>query len=84
MATVEEIGQEKQRIAERLARLDAERAKLAEQLNELEIAERVLSRFGRGAPPWRSVAAGDARRGPLRLPPPNAGLAPLSRRRGCR
>ncbi len=85
MATVEEIGQEKQRIAERLARLDAERAKLAEQLNELEIAERVLSRFGRGAPPpWRSVAAGDARRGPLRLPPANAGLAPLSRRRGCR
>ena len=60
MATVEEIGQEKQRIAERLARLDAERAKLAEQLNELEIAERVLSRFGRAAPPWRSVAAGDA------------------------
>ena len=49
MATVDEIGQEKQRIAERLMRLDAERAKLAEQLNELEIAERVLSRFGRGA-----------------------------------
>jgi hypothetical protein len=46
MATVEEIGQEKQRIAERLARLDTERAKLADQLNELEIAERVLSRFG--------------------------------------
>jgi hypothetical protein len=49
MATVEEIGQERQRIAERLARLDAERGKLAEQLNELEIAERVLSRFGGGA-----------------------------------
>jgi hypothetical protein len=46
MATVDEIGQEKQRISERLARLDAERAKLADQLNELEIAERVLSRFG--------------------------------------
>ena len=48
MATVDEIGQEKQRIAERLARLDAERVKLAEQLDELEIAERVLSRFGKG------------------------------------
>ena len=48
MATLEEIGQEKQRIAERLARLDADRAKLAEQLNELDIAERVISRFGIG------------------------------------
>ena len=51
MATMEEIGQERQRIAERLARLDAERAKLAEQMNELEIAERVLSRFGMGGAP---------------------------------
>ncbi len=48
MATFDEISQEKLRIAERLARLDADRAKLAEQLNELEIAERVLSRFGQG------------------------------------
>jgi hypothetical protein len=39
------IGQEKQRISERLARLDAEREKLSAQLNELEIAERVLARF---------------------------------------
>jgi hypothetical protein len=46
MATLDEIGQERQRIAERLARLDADRAKLAQQLDELEIAERVLSRFG--------------------------------------
>ena len=35
MATLEEIGQEKQRISERLSRLDAERTKLADQLNEL-------------------------------------------------
>jgi hypothetical protein len=49
MDTVDEIGQEKQRISERLARLDAERTKLADQLNELEIAERVLTRFG-GSP----------------------------------
>jgi len=40
------IGQEKQRISERLARLDVERTKLSDQLNELEIAERVLARFG--------------------------------------
>jgi hypothetical protein len=40
------VEQEKQRISERLARLDAEREKLIDQLNELEIAERVLARFG--------------------------------------
>jgi hypothetical protein len=68
MATVDEIGQEKQRIAERLVRLDAERAKLAEELNELEIAERVLSRFGRGA-----TTAVRGRRGrPARVAPPVA------------
>ena len=46
MATLDEISQEKQRVAERLARLESERTKLADQLNELEIAERVLTRFG--------------------------------------
>jgi uncharacterized protein (UPF0335 family) len=40
------MGQEKQRISERIERLDAEREKLSAQLNELEIAERVLTRFG--------------------------------------
>jgi hypothetical protein len=47
MATLDEIGQEKQKVSERLARLDAERAKLGAQLSELEVAERVLSRFGK-------------------------------------
>jgi hypothetical protein len=47
MATLDEIGQEKQKVSERLARLDAEREKLGAQLNELEVAERVLARFGR-------------------------------------
>ena len=46
MATLDEIGREKLRISERLARLDAERTKLGDQLNELEIAERVLQRYG--------------------------------------
>jgi hypothetical protein len=57
MATWDEVAQEKQRIAERLARLDADRAKLAEELSELEIAERVLSRFG------KSETAAPRRRG---------------------
>jgi hypothetical protein len=46
MATLDEIGQEKQRISERLARLDGKRTKLGNQLSELEIAERILARFG--------------------------------------
>lgn len=72
MATMEEIGQEKQRISERLARLDAERTKLADQLNELEIAERVLNRFG-GEP----ETGGRRRRGrPARTAP-----APAAQRR---
>ena len=47
MATLDEIGQERQRVSERLARLDTERTRLAGQLSELEIAERVLTEFGR-------------------------------------
>jgi hypothetical protein len=53
MATLDEIGQERQRLGDRLARLDADRAKLAQQLEELEIAERVLSRFGMPQPAER-------------------------------
>ena len=72
MATLDEIGQEKQRISERLARLDAERTKLGDQLNALETAERVLTRFGekadttarrrRGRPARTAPAAGGQRR----------------------
>lgn len=80
MATLEEIGQAKQRIAERLARLDADRAKLADELNELEIAERVLSRFGRTEPaerrrrgrPARTGSAGAGGRRARSAPAPNA------------
>ena len=64
MATLDEIGQEKQRIAERLARMDAERTKLAEQLNELEIAERVLNRFGAGESTERRRRGRPARSAP--------------------
>lgn len=49
MPTSDEIGRERQRVSEQLARLDAKRAKLAYELNELEIAERVLTRFGKTA-----------------------------------
>jgi hypothetical protein len=45
MATLDEIGRERQRVSEQLARLDVERAKLANELNELEITERTSSRL---------------------------------------
>jgi CRP-like cAMP-binding protein len=45
MSTLDDIAVERQRLVERLARVDAERTKLTEQLAELEAAERVLSRF---------------------------------------
>jgi hypothetical protein len=40
------MEQEKQWISHRLAQLDAKREKLSGELDELEIAERVLARFG--------------------------------------
>jgi hypothetical protein len=77
MATVDDIGQEKQRIAERLARLDADRAKLAQQLEELEVAERVLARFGGQKPQPQQMA----RRGRTRaaLPAPATVSGPRRR-----
>ena len=68
MASIDEIGQEKQRISERLARLDAERTRLGDQLNELEIAERVLTRFG-----GKADAIGERRRGRPAASAPAAG-----------
>src|SRR6202022_4470078 len=73
MATLDEIGQEKQKLSDRLARIDAERAKVADQLNELEVAERVLTRFG-----GKTVATERRRRGrPARTAP-----APAAAQRG--
>jgi hypothetical protein len=68
MATMEEIGQEKQKVMERLSRLDADREKLAAQLNELEIAERVLTRFGRAETPQRRGRGRPARSMPAPAP----------------
>jgi hypothetical protein len=48
VATITEtISQERERIAARLAKVDSERTKLTDQLTELEVAERVLSRIGK-------------------------------------
>ena len=79
MASMDEIGQEKRRISERLARLDAERARLGDQLKELEIAERVLTRFG-----GKADTKGGRRSGrPARTAPARASLPPRRRSRSA-
>src|SRR5271155_3868607 len=57
MSTLDEITKEKQRIGEALARVDAQREKLTGQLGELEAAERVLARYGKGTPARRTASA---------------------------
>jgi predicted metal-dependent phosphoesterase TrpH len=42
---LDDIAAQRQKLVEKLARVNAERTKLAEQLAELEVAERVLSRL---------------------------------------
>jgi len=44
---LDQIRAEKTKVSERLARLDADRAKIATQLIDLETAERVLTRVGK-------------------------------------
>jgi hypothetical protein len=46
MAILDQIAQQRQSISERLMRVDAERTKLSAQLDELEVTERALKRFG--------------------------------------
>src|SRR5207248_6263809 len=57
MSTLDEITKEKQRIAEALARVDAQREKLTGQLGELEAAERVLARYNKGTPARKTASA---------------------------
>ena len=92
MSTLDDIAKERQLIAERLAKLDGDRAKLAEQLAELEAAERVLSRFTQGTPRAgrrgrRAAAAATAaaaapRRGRRAATTAAAAAAPRRGRRG--
>jgi len=81
MPTLDEIGREKQRLAERLAKLDTDRAKLAEELNELEVAERVLSRLGKAEPGQRRRRGRPARSTTATATPAKA---PRRRRRAAR
>jgi hypothetical protein len=64
MSTLEAIGEARQRLAERLTKLDAERAKLAADLAELEAAERVVARFATAKAPPASRPRRSAAKGP--------------------
>ena len=74
MSTLDEITQEKQRVSEALARIDAQREKLAWQLGELEATERVLARYSTGtkrtakSSPSSTKAVAPAQRQRGRLP----------------
>src|SRR5215470_12180390 len=56
MSTLDEITNEKQRITEALARVDAQRQKLTGELEELEATERVLARYNKGAQTGKASA----------------------------
>jgi hypothetical protein len=81
MSTLDDIAKERQLLADRLAKIDGERAKMAEQLAELEAAERVLSRFTKTRPQLarrgRRAAAAEAKT-------KTAAAAPRRGRRGRR
>jgi len=57
MTTLDEITNEKQRVSEALARVDAQRERLTSQLSELEATERVLARYSKGTQPRRIASA---------------------------
>ena len=60
---LDQINAEKTKVSERLARLDADRAKIATQLIDLETAERVLTRVSKTPPARRrrSASASEAK-----------------------
>jgi len=57
---LDQINVEKTKVGERLARLDADRAKIATQLTDLETAERVLTRVSKTPPARRRRSASAA------------------------
>src|SRR5712671_1146938 len=82
---LDQISAEKTKISERLARLDADRAKIATQLIDLETAERVLARVSKTPPARRSTTAAAAEAkastatGGLGQPPKAATIKPTGR-----
>ena len=86
---LDHIIAEKTKISERLARLDADRAKVATRLTELETAERVLARVGKPRPGRTStrdlaLVAKPSAAGRVRGRPPKAATGkPAGRQSGA-
>jgi hypothetical protein len=78
MATLDEITNEKQRVNEALARVDAQRERLAGQLAELEATERVLARYNKGFGVRRTASAGTPNAARKAASPARAGARPSS------
>ena len=57
---LDQITADKAKVGERLARVDADRAKVATQLTDLETAERVLTRVSKTPPSRRPTSAAAA------------------------
>src|SRR5437588_5889071 len=75
--TVDQITAEKMKISERLARLDADREKIAAQLADLETAERVLTRVSK-TPPGRRPRSPPAAEATAAITPRGRGRPPTS------
>jgi hypothetical protein len=73
--TVDQITAEKMKLSERLARLDADREKIATQLADLETAERVLTRVSKG-PPGRRPRSASAAEAKAAITPQGRGRPP--------
>ena len=70
----DQIGQEKRRISEQITRLDAQHAKLSDRLNELEIAQCAVSRFG-----GKAVATEKRKKARATITTPVVGAEPRAR-----
>jgi len=78
MATLDEITNEKHRVSEALARVDAQREKLTSQLAELEATERVLARYSKGSGVRRTASARTPNAARKATSPARAGSRPRS------
>jgi hypothetical protein len=73
--TADQITAEKMKVSERLARLDADREKIATQLADLETAERVLTRVS-STPPGRRPRSASAAEAKVAISPRGRGRPP--------
>ena len=78
MSTLDEITKEKQRVSEALARVEAQREKLAGQFVELEATERVLARYSKGSGARKTASARTPMTATNAAAPARAGGGPRS------